>query len=207
MDRLWDVSTELERKVKKQYTKQEVRKMNVNLYFENALDDLLLEHSIDEITVKDIVGHSGLGRSTFYKYYIDKYDLLNRMVKRTMEETILALDTYPYREAMSRLYTEVEKKRRTYANAFKSSDENSPLRYMEDCGIKKMEKMYREAGLDPTDPVRQIVIKTVINSGCVILRDWTNGSIQAPKETVMIALFASFPSEILWLLDRQSWKE
>lgn len=42
----------------------------------NSFEDLLQTKSFDEITVTDITTHCGAARSTFYKYFSDKYDIM-----------------------------------------------------------------------------------------------------------------------------------
>ena len=42
---------------------------------------LLNEKTLDKITVKDIVDTCGINRSTFYYYYEDVYDLLNKILE------------------------------------------------------------------------------------------------------------------------------
>lgn len=51
--------------------------MDTKKIFRNAMIDLMKEHSFEEITVQMILDQSTLSRSTFYRYYKDKYDLLN----------------------------------------------------------------------------------------------------------------------------------
>src|SRR5262249_30079714 len=42
----------------------------------NALLDLIVEKGYEEVTVQDIVDRANVGRSTFYKHYLDKRELL-----------------------------------------------------------------------------------------------------------------------------------
>lgn len=42
----------------------------------NAFEELLQTKNFDEITVTDITKHCGAARSTFYKYFSDKYDIM-----------------------------------------------------------------------------------------------------------------------------------
>lgn len=49
--------------------------MDTKGMFSGALMRLLETRCIDDITVGDIVEESGLGRSTFYKHFADKYEL------------------------------------------------------------------------------------------------------------------------------------
>ena len=50
---------------------------NIKETFSIALEELLKEKTIEEITIKDILEKSGLARTTFYRYFRDKYDLMN----------------------------------------------------------------------------------------------------------------------------------
>ncbi|MGU3647473.1 TetR/AcrR family transcriptional regulator [Staphylococcus saprophyticus] len=45
--------------------------------------ELFEQKDFDKITVKDITEHAQIGRKTFYLHYIDKYDLLDRIVGKT----------------------------------------------------------------------------------------------------------------------------
>lgn len=47
---------------------------------------MLIEEKFDEITVKKIAEKADISRKTFYLHYVDKYDLLDRIVSRHMEE-------------------------------------------------------------------------------------------------------------------------
>lgn len=44
--------------------------------------ELFEQKDFDKITVKDITEHAQIGRKTFYLHYIDKYDLLDRIVDK-----------------------------------------------------------------------------------------------------------------------------
>lgn len=46
---------------------------------------LFEQKDFDKITVKDITEHAQIGRKTFYLHYIDKYDLLDRIVDKKFE--------------------------------------------------------------------------------------------------------------------------
>ncbi|MDR1016002.1 MAG: TetR/AcrR family transcriptional regulator [Coriobacteriales bacterium] len=46
------------------------------LRFVSALDALLQERSFDDVTVKMIAEQAGLTRPTFYRYFTDKYAVI-----------------------------------------------------------------------------------------------------------------------------------
>jgi AcrR family transcriptional regulator len=50
--------------------------------------DLLLQKNFNDITVKDIAAAANIGRGTFYLHYLDKYDLLAKVVDCGLDETL-----------------------------------------------------------------------------------------------------------------------
>lgn len=47
---------------------------------------MLIEDGFDKITVKNITEKADISRKTFYLHYVDKYDLLDTIVNRQLEE-------------------------------------------------------------------------------------------------------------------------
>lgn len=54
--------------------------------FQDAFWLLYEKKSIDKITVKDICSLAGYNRSTFYRYYVDVYDILHELEKQILDE-------------------------------------------------------------------------------------------------------------------------
>jgi AcrR family transcriptional regulator len=51
-----------------------------------AFMEILLRMGFDAVTVKDITERANISRKTFYLHYVDKYDLLNSIVSKHIEE-------------------------------------------------------------------------------------------------------------------------
>ena len=54
----------------------------------DAVIELLTRRSFDDICVTDICGRANVHRSTFYKYYVDKYELLEVRFRAMLGEII-----------------------------------------------------------------------------------------------------------------------
>ena len=43
----------------------------------NAFNTLIEKNDFDKITIQMIIDEAGVGRTTFYRYFKDKYDVMN----------------------------------------------------------------------------------------------------------------------------------
>lgn len=55
-----------------------------------TVKQLLEKKKFDELTVQDILDASGISRGTFYRYFSDKYDVVNTYYKEYVTENILS---------------------------------------------------------------------------------------------------------------------
>ena len=53
---------------------------------QNAFLEMLLKDGFDMITIKELTEKAYISRKTFYLHYVDKYDLLNAVVNKHLEE-------------------------------------------------------------------------------------------------------------------------
>lgn len=52
----------------------------------NAFIELMSEKSFDHITIQDISDRANVGRRTIYDHYIDKFDLLDKLIEEHINE-------------------------------------------------------------------------------------------------------------------------
>jgi AcrR family transcriptional regulator len=57
----------------------------------NALVALILEKPIDKLTVQEVLGRAGVGRSTFYLHFRDKNNLFLSVLEEGLEMWTIAL--------------------------------------------------------------------------------------------------------------------
>ncbi|WP_054645737.1 TetR/AcrR family transcriptional regulator [Secundilactobacillus oryzae] len=66
--------------------KVDLRTRRTKTQIEKAFFELLKNKGFKALTIQDISKLAGVGRSTFYSHYYDKYDLLNKLVARYTSE-------------------------------------------------------------------------------------------------------------------------
>ncbi len=62
-------------------TSEDPRVQRTRQLMEQALIDLTTEKGFANVTVRDIAERAGVNRSTFYRHYLDKYDLLGQYIQ------------------------------------------------------------------------------------------------------------------------------
>lgn len=92
--------------------------MNTKRILADSLKGLLSERPLGEITVQDITAASGLSRSTFYKHFEDKYDLVGWMLPSDrLFELASSVESSTYEEVMVEVLDLIDEWRSVYANA------------------------------------------------------------------------------------------
>ena len=54
-----------------------------------AFNSLIEATDFDKITVQMIIDEAGIGRTTFYRYFKDKYDVMNYNYERYLQEYLM----------------------------------------------------------------------------------------------------------------------
>ena len=73
--------------MQKSLQQEDVRIQRTRKLIQQALIDLTVEMGFAAITVRDICNRAMVNRSTFYRYYLDKYDLLNQYMAAVQADT------------------------------------------------------------------------------------------------------------------------
>ena len=66
--------------------KEDLRVIKTKMNIENAFLNLFYQKEIEQISVKEITTAAQIARKTFYLHYLDKYDLLEKIFIRRLEE-------------------------------------------------------------------------------------------------------------------------
>lgn len=73
-------------------TKTDLRVVKTRANIRNTFIELLLEKDFNKITIQNILDNALINRSTFYKYYSDKYDLAEQLINEVVEKAAIFID-------------------------------------------------------------------------------------------------------------------
>lgn len=142
--------------------------------FLDTMESLVSRLSIDEITVEDILHESGFARQTFYRYFSDKYDLMNQVYSDEYERLLTNIERDSWSDAATNLMAGIFEKRKFYKNALQFEGQGSMYAYL-------VEYNYRTYKL----AIEKSRGEDLSSEDCFRLRLYVHGSISMLKELVL----------------------
>ena len=120
--------------------------------FVAAMTGLMRVKPLDKITVKEIVEKSGMTRQTFYRCFMDKYDLVNWHFERLAEKSFLQMGvSLTLREGLEKKFQFIKNEQVFFAAAFQSEDYNSIVAYDYECILQFYTNIIEKKTKKPLD--------------------------------------------------------
>lgn len=94
----------------------------------DALNRLIMKMHFDDITTSMVIKEAMVSRSTFYRYFMDKYDVMNSNYKCLLDQCIEK--SSDYHEMFYYIFYTFEKQWKTLLNFFDSTGINSLANYI-----------------------------------------------------------------------------
>lgn len=121
-----------------------MKKLSVQEILTSTIKELMDDRSIDEITVKDILRESGIGRSTFYKYFCDKQELIEYIFQQELAAPFFWDFSKDLQEREELFLQYLLENRRFYLNALKSTGQNSLYQIWLEQAIHSVQQYLRQ---------------------------------------------------------------
>jgi AcrR family transcriptional regulator len=158
----------------------------------NALMELLIEKPLHKITVQDISTTADINRATFYKHFLDIYDLYDQMEQDILIEwgmLVLKLQELRSKEFFDNLAGYVEKNQNVFKMVFSSNAPGQLRAKFEkilDGLLKKIESEKKGANLKDIKLTYQTWYRS---QGCIaILTKWVEDGLVQPKDFIVKTL-------------------
>lgn len=154
-----------------------------------ALSELLKEKELRKITVQEIVEKAEISRFTFYKYYLDVYDLYEKIEREIlihMSVIILQLENKTAEAAFEKLVNYVYDNRSAFGMIFSTNTKSS----LRDKLSRLIEGMFRKLYSDkfgiPVDDRDLIYVCCYRSQGCIaILQNWVINGLTEPCDHII----------------------
>lgn len=164
-------------------------------YFELGMLSLLETKYIDDITVGELIAEVGSCKGTFYKHYIDKYDLCCSCFKSCVFNGVNA-QARNWNEYLTQVLTAFEKKSKVIVHAFESSDCNSARNSFEGNMLQYLTGEFAKNGGDLNSVTSKMALELCCKSVTDILLRWIKGGKKDSKDSVQELVRAVMPQSI-----------
>jgi len=175
--------------------------MDVKKHMREAMYRLLLKDSIEDISVNMILNESGVARTTFYRHYKDKYDLMNSYYETYFIETLSDASDKSWFDVTLTIITFVCTNRQYYSNAFKVEGINSCSDFFYNHSLWFAAKCYMERKPATELTIEEEAAIVFYSAGCLqLIKQWfKKGGVTPPEEVskIMCSIMPPILSEVL----------
>lgn len=181
---------------KKEYVGCRRPTVNVKKIVSAAFYELLQKNTIEDISVGQIVQAAEISKPTFYRYYRDKYDLLNQMFDVIFEPMREAGCSVTWGEAMLEILAKLEQNTKFIQNGVQSEDRHSLRNYNMACMERAITDLLVRNGVDVSkgDIFFSIRACAIIHTAAVV--GWVCDEHRMPKEKFLRFLKESLPHNL-----------
>lgn len=163
----------------------------------DAFNRLISHKQFDAITVSDIITEADVSKATFYRYFHDKYDVMNSNYKELLDEFMNLDECASYRDLFYRLYQAGATKLRDIKGTFGSSGVNSFEAFIFTYSKQAVEKITCEnrtgKGLTPQEELQLDVFCYGI---CYMYRKWIDGKYDLSADQAADLLYGMMPETL-----------
>lgn len=152
--------------------------------------------SVDKITIRDIVEHCGLTKTTFYNHFQDKYDLIVWIYAKPVKNIITRIGSeYGLRDAILDFLNYSADNRRFLINAIKNtSGQNSFLNHVSRIHFEAMHDLMAGGGRLPLRI--ELLLKLYIFGSVQLSCEWLIKKMPVPIEEFATILATGLPEEL-----------
>lgn len=140
-----------------------------------AFSTLMCRMPFEKITVEMIIRESKISKSTFYRYFRDKYDVLNYNSMEIAEQLIHRKVCHNWKEFLDNMFLAIHQNLNYFQRAFRSSGQNSHSGFLFAYSFSIVEGCYLRSTGNASLSIHDRYVIGHYCHGCVgILQDWLN---------------------------------
>lgn len=149
---------------------------------------LLKDKPINRITVKEICELSEINRATFYKHYLDVYDLLDKIEAQYLDELMEVLNSRKNntpKDVLTLIMASFKAGEEIYTAVFSANgDPSFPAKALEQCKYIEIDQAQAHTKKNLTKEQRVWIYQFIANGCNGILNKWISGGMKEPISEV-----------------------
>lgn len=167
-----------------------------------ALKRLMANHSLEKLTVVQIAEEAGVTRQTFYRNFLDKYDLVNWQFEQLVQKSIRQMGvSLSLREALEKKFTFILQEKDFFSQAFRLEGSNSLVEYDYQCILDYYSALLKkQLGCRELPEDVRFLLELYCAGSIRMTVEWATTGMKRPVSEIASLLIASMPEKILRLL-------
>ena len=158
---------------------------------------LITEHDFHKISVEMIMKEADVSRSTFYRYFKDKYDVMNANYKCILDYYIVPERSQNYRDLCFHLFEYAQENLKIFKRALESTGFNSLTNYIYEYSYQtalKITQLNRNgAGFTPAE---ELQVDVFCNGICAIYKNMVGQRYRISASEAADALYEMMPESL-----------
>lgn len=145
--------------------------------------------AVEQVSVREIVEAAEVSKQTFYRYYKDKYELVNELYFELFQKDIIVPENLEtendWRNIYIRQFSAFRKHLDFVKHLFSSKETGCTLDYEIELTIRFDKEILKKKGADITDPRILFAVEAKDIGGTYAMRDWILGGMQVADEEMV----------------------
>lgn len=165
-----------------------------------SMKECMKHASVESITVKQITENCGLTRQTFYRNFLDKYDLINwyfdKLLMKSFEHMGQGKTIY---DALVKKFTYIKEEQNFFAAAFRYDSQNSLREHDFELILAFYENLIKEkTGRMPEEQVH-FLLEMYCQSSIYMTVQWVLGEVKTTPEKLARMVVDAMPGKLMKL--------
>lgn len=154
-------------------------------------------NDLDRITVSEIIEEADVSRPTFYRYFKDKYDLVNWYFQKLCDKSFMQMGvSMNLREALTKKFVFLRSEKDFFQAAFACESQNSLVEYDYTCIYQFYSNYIRKQGEVELTPEIEFLLKMYCRGSIAMTADWAKGGMKEEPEQIVSWLIAALPPKL-----------
>ena len=170
---------------------------NSKLQFARAIKQCLKTDTLDDITVTQIADYADLSRQTFYRLFLDKYDLVNwyfdQLLFQSFEEMGVGKSIT---EGLIKKFDFIKKEERFFNCAFQSDAQNSLVEHDYQQILNFYQKLMQQKTTNPIPSDIQFALEMYCYASVIKTVEWLKKGTQITSHQLAKRLINSMPENL-----------
>ncbi len=166
----------------------------VALALTQGLEKCMHTAAFDSIKTSDILEASGVSRSTFYRHYRDKYDMVNRNYQVLLDETLGSIENgMTFSQSFRAIYRVLRSNPEFYHNALTSMEPDGLRQYIYQQSYHNHVHLLTQSGIDMKSTYNRMLLTGYLSGALTITAIWAENGMKEDETTILQLVYDLMP--------------